>query len=452
MLQNLPQIRKKIVIVDDFDRLDCTIQKEVFTLFNLLKNKRWYHFRSITFIFVGDYFEIYGNQMEGYLPKIIDKRIALPFDLQPSYAWARYFEKLYKYMNVKKDDYKKELKAFEKLFKNNNRTLRDLAHFNDYVNQEFFVRKKYGYVDPIEQLYVIYVYLFEPSFYQKLLDVTYQPTKSTTQPINDDWSPKDVAHDIFSNSSHRHRNSFSNKPNSYFVGETTRNLLDEDIEKMLKSPDVESLIFKRSAGFFCYDDVYEYVRSADTEKSTEIIDTELFRLAVHYYIKESNHSFAQLIVEDKLLRIVILNPENKQKYIEIIENIFSVSEYDVTEKIYFTLRAGLTGALTERDIIVKIQEKFRAELELDKFETFRKPVYFTIFYFSDTDNWTVEIWNQYFEKLSNVDFSLVCLYLELPLFDKIKNKYVDPRTNSIKDQKVSELFEKKALKYWHDTR
>ncbi|MCK8626808.1 hypothetical protein LNP15_00780 [Fructobacillus sp. M131] len=78
------KIKKKILIVDDFDRLTADQQIETYKLFSLLKGR-------VSIIFVGDYQRIVKQNIkksaheedtykvsENYLVKIIDKRLELP--------------------------------------------------------------------------------------------------------------------------------------------------------------------------------------------------------------------------------------------------------------------------------------------------------------------------------------------------------------------------------------
>ncbi|MGT2801610.1 P-loop NTPase fold protein [Streptococcus henryi] len=147
---------KKVLVIDDFDRLSSSRQEEIYKLFSLLNGQ-------LPIVFVGDINKI-NKVKDNYLSKIIDRRIELPFSLHPNEIWNDYFLKLEATFGVTLSDH------FKRLLKSEGRNLRDRVHFNDYVNQEFFLQGKSGHVQVEQQLLVIYAYLFHPKLYKGLLD------------------------------------------------------------------------------------------------------------------------------------------------------------------------------------------------------------------------------------------------------------------------------------------
>lgn len=147
--------KNKVLVIDDFDRIDSPMQEQIYTLFNILENR-------IPIIFVGDYSKLSQNDGK-FLQKIMSRKVELPFALQPQNIWNEYFNALENKLHFSVPD---ELK---RIVINEQRNLREREQFNDYVNNEFFTRKKLNYVQPIHQLLVIYVYLFHPDHYNTLL-------------------------------------------------------------------------------------------------------------------------------------------------------------------------------------------------------------------------------------------------------------------------------------------
>ena len=154
-LLNNREFNKKVLIVDDFDRVNEKIQEELYKVFNLLENK-------IPIVFVGDFDKIAKNK-DSYLQKIISKKIELPFDLHPSNIWKDYFGELEERFQTKIPDELKEVIIGEQ------RNLRERQQFNDYINYELFIRNKLKHVQPIHQMLVIYVYIFYPDYYDCLV-------------------------------------------------------------------------------------------------------------------------------------------------------------------------------------------------------------------------------------------------------------------------------------------
>ena len=148
-------LSRKVLVIDDFDRMSNKQQEESYKIFSLLNGK-------LPIVFVGDIEKVHLKD-NNFLSKIIDRRIELPFVLHPSNIWQDYFELLSKKLNTSLSD------DFWRRFSFENRNLRDRNHFNDYVNQEFFSREKFEHVQEEQQLWIIYAYLFYPELYKQLL-------------------------------------------------------------------------------------------------------------------------------------------------------------------------------------------------------------------------------------------------------------------------------------------
>lgn len=142
---NFHSCRKKVLVIDDFDRMTPAQQEASYKVFSLLNGK-------LPIIFVGDINIIHRNE-SNYLSKIIDRRIELPYDLQSFKIWKDYFKQL-------EDRFKIQLsKDFMTVIQKEGRNLRDRERYNDYVNLELIIRKKEEYVQIEQQLIVIYIYI-----------------------------------------------------------------------------------------------------------------------------------------------------------------------------------------------------------------------------------------------------------------------------------------------------
>ena len=163
LTKNYLSCRKKILVVDDFDRMTEKQQEASYKLFSLLNGK-------LPIIFVGDINMIHRNE-SNYLSKIIDRRIELPYDLQSFKIWKDYFKQL-------EDRFKIQLsRDFMIVVQKESRNLRDRERYNDYVNLELIIRKKEEYVQIEQQLIVIYIYIFYPKLYEILLKEEKFPRK-----------------------------------------------------------------------------------------------------------------------------------------------------------------------------------------------------------------------------------------------------------------------------------
>lgn len=151
--------RKKILVIDDFDRIDKEKQKQIYKLFNVLEDE-------MPIVFVGD-FSKFSNEEISYLQKIIYKKVTLPFDLHPQNIWDKYFK------NISNQIEQEVNRDFIEMIKKEKRNLRDRERFNDMVNQELFDRDKLGRVQIEDELFIIYLYLFYPDKYNDLLNYTW---------------------------------------------------------------------------------------------------------------------------------------------------------------------------------------------------------------------------------------------------------------------------------------
>lgn len=129
-LFNKKYLKNKVLIIDDFDRLNKQKQEDAYKLFSLLSSK-------LPIIFVGNYDNIVHNvKNELFLPKIIDRRVELPIVLQPTQIWTSMFDFIFKTFNIQLSY------NFKQIFINEKRNLRDRLHFTDYVYQELMLRNK----------------------------------------------------------------------------------------------------------------------------------------------------------------------------------------------------------------------------------------------------------------------------------------------------------------------
>lgn len=161
-------LRKRIIIIDDFDRIEAYRQEELYKIFNLVTSKK------VKFVFLGDYNIIQKNE-GSYLQKIIDRRIELPYNLSPSNFWTAYFEDTIADIEEKRgislsNTEKNNLDSLKKEIITENRTLREKNMFEKYVKEILFFEQRYDKVNIDQQFLTIYLYLFHINFYNTLVN------------------------------------------------------------------------------------------------------------------------------------------------------------------------------------------------------------------------------------------------------------------------------------------
>lgn len=149
--------KPKILVIDDFDRLDSELQMELYIVFNAIHEQT-------RIIFVGDFQKLKGVENH-YLGKIIDQKISLPYSLHSRNIAQKIQDSVLAEIKEQCD-----CSVIKALFIDEGRTARDANQFLAYVDNELVKQKKVGKVQLDQQLFVIYLYLFHPIEYQLLLD------------------------------------------------------------------------------------------------------------------------------------------------------------------------------------------------------------------------------------------------------------------------------------------
>lgn len=235
----------KVLVVDDFDRIDSDNQKELYKIFNAIqernnKKNSWfirsiryfiYKIKSITaasekkveikrgkarVIFVGDLNNVVASK-DNYLQKIIDQVISLPLKLQPQIFFSEVSEIIQNNLNRETD-----LSTIENLFVDEHRTLRDGNQFLTYVKNEFFIQGKKGKVKIKQQLDIIYLYLFHREIYLALINNFHLNENYNFSEIGSVFNEivELIENDLKSDKK-TYPPSFKQNPGAYFINELT---------------------------------------------------------------------------------------------------------------------------------------------------------------------------------------------------------------------------------------
>ena len=323
-------LSRKVLVIDDFDRMSNKQQEESYKIFSLLNGK-------IPIVFVGDIEKVHLND-NNFLSKIIDRRIELPFVLHPSNIWQDYFELLSKKLNMSLSD------DFWRRFSFENRNLRDRNHFNDYVNQEFFSRGKLGHVQEEQQLWIIYAYLFYPELYQQLL-------KNEEIKVKDDEktsfigmfkfgrSIQEILSDIQQSDFNQYPPSYKKNRLAYFLYEESLNRTKEEFDTLLEINGEKLSRELREANYNT--DFYQYLSSEYNSLSNPLKE-RLLRLTIQESMKSFNSPAMNYIVEEKLSEEIPSyernSPLSKETIVRIVdfwESILKNEGLDKSEIIYF---------------------------------------------------------------------------------------------------------------------
>lgn len=158
--EDLVSLKNKVLIIDDFDRINKQEQLDSYKLFNVLKGK-------LPIVFVGDFSELIKSEDLKYLQKIIDLKVDLPYVLESKYIWTMFAEEFQKGTGQPFNE------TLLSLINKERRTLRDRAQFTQLLNREIFDYKKNERVQLSQLVVIDYLYLFYPNLYSRLKDSSF---------------------------------------------------------------------------------------------------------------------------------------------------------------------------------------------------------------------------------------------------------------------------------------
>ena len=387
LLSKLPKF-SKVLVIDDFDRMSEKQQEESYKLFSLINGK-------LPIVFVGDITKVHKND-DNYLSKIIDRQVELPFDLHSWNIWEGYFRKLTKALDFRDDN---ELRI---LFLDKN--LRDMQKFNDYVNQEFFVRGKKDRVRPEQQLAIIYLFLFEYDMYEMLIK---SDSKTLAYAYQKDQSRSDTAKrigEILSDKSHSHRMPipFSLNKRSYILFEATSNHLEQDFKALIdgNGSELKQAVLHSTQ----YSDFYQYIfhHLGDIDVSRK---QKLFEIVINLSINHSYSETIDMIIKEKNTEIVRdqirRNKSEEDLIIYIIKewkDFLNSYNMDSSEVLLILVKHGILSFTDLGFVFNKLNELFKTNKDFTTFKEFKRPEILLSIYLNSVkksevfEKWDNSIW------------------------------------------------------------
>lgn len=323
---------KKVLIVDDFDRIDESKQLEAYKVFNILNGK-------LPIIFVGDYAKIAKNE-DNYLQKIIDRQVELPYSLHPQSIWEKYFLQIEEKFDFIMDD------DLKQIFVNERRNLREQKRFNDYVNHEFIVKGKLGHIQINQQLVIIYLYLFHKKYYLMLLD-NWFPIMTMNSELKrgvfDNEMEKIIATLLEVN--YRFPDDFKKNKQGYFLFENISNLSEHDAKRILSVD--RKLKYSLIVGGKYYSDFYKYITYIFNSKTEEelISENDKERLVCMSFDLLKNDKYSALLgyvvneigaERSKYLTKTFNEKDKEEELIKYYESTY-LFEFDISQRIYLFL-------------------------------------------------------------------------------------------------------------------
>lgn len=376
------RLKHKVLIIDDFDRVSSEQQEDAYKVFHILKGK-------VPIIFVGDYTKL-ENRTEKYLKKIIDKRVELPYVLQPQNIWDDYLNQLSKQLG------NSDLRTIRALAVSEQLNLRDRNHFDQYVQHEFVYRNKCNHVVIPEELLIIYLYVFHNDIYRIILH---------HKPNHDDFKGHEEIEvetlDLWNKDGDNYPKRFVDNPTAYFLYESAKNKTIEELESIIDSPTQLKKYLQSSDLTDFSSFITAKFSSLTTEKQLILFETSLKVVGDHNensllrfiiseftgtkpeYVSALQISYPTNMTQEEFRRIRV------EHRIDFWDNILTDAEYDTSMKFYFYYTFT---ELSISDLGNKYQE---TNLDLNS----KIPVSILFVYLSannlwyEFDEWTSDIWN-----------------------------------------------------------
>ncbi|EOJ76591.1 hypothetical protein WOA_02767, partial [Enterococcus faecalis EnGen0356] len=376
-------LKNKVLIIDDFDRISQLNQEGAYKLFNCLNGK-------LPIIFVGEYDKI-KHEEDKYLQKIINQKIELPYSLYPDNIWNEYFIKLGKQLSIRISP------SFVSLFIEEKRNLRERKMFHYYVTQELEVRGKRDYVQIEQQLVIIFLYLFYPSEYKRLVN----SEEVAVVLAKENW---EILRDILTNQE-GYPKPFSNERKAYFMYEKNFHLTEVQGQEILDQPNLQSIIIE-NGGY--NNDVYEYVtrnlKSLEHEKREK-----LFEAAIENILINRESALVHKIIEHKNKEIINkIGSLDPNLIINEWTPILDSYSFDFSQRLYFFERFINISFYKLSQIYTDL------ELESDDFLNGKNKEFYFLTYLSKKNQWRNFLWPEnYWEALDKVfhDNSAAYLYI-----------------------------------------
>lgn len=350
--------RSNVLIIDDFDRLSKKIQEELYRLFNAIQKKG----SKARIVFVGDLQKIEASKND-FLTKIIDQVIALPFVLSPQ-SFSPEIENI---ISENLDD-NSDIAEISNLFVTENRTLRDANHFLSYVEDEFCRQDKKDRIQTVQQLLIIYLYLFYKDKYNELYqncknnDYIKKYRKDRSNKKSNSFIDKEI--DRILTFDKKYPYGFWDNPTMYFIDESAVTIpITKLLDFVKDTKSLRKLAFSEnpSSG---YESIYEMlIAFLDSPTSNEQFNLQFFNeiteASTFAMIAEPYHKPNQLIknsfhlLEDYAFEYVLKTYDLSEfeeesldyLYFFLEEKISGIEEkYTLTEELY-VLRVGCLQSL-----------------------------------------------------------------------------------------------------------
>ncbi len=367
-------LRKKILIIDDFDRISETNQEGAYKLFNCINGK-------LPIVFVGDDSKLQKGEKDKYLQKIINQKVELPYSLHPKNIWRDYFELLHEKFGCNISQ------SIIDVFIKDNRNLRERKMFHHYVIQELEIRNKIGYVQIDQQIIIIYLYLFYPSIYRDLVD-----NKDISEAIKEE-KLNELSLIIMKNGGYP--KSFIVRRQGYFLYQKVLTLTAEKADELLQKSNLELVMIEKGSH---NDDFYEYVvqnfSKIDPDKKKNLLRGALINIS-----RSQDSALVSAIIKFKNNEVIKdLHSIDVEFIVNSWNDILDEFSFDISQQLYFFEKYIEISFFKLSNIYTNLN------LESEDFLSGAKKEYYFLTYLSRNKMWKRFDWPEIYWQSLNMIF------------------------------------------------
>lgn len=361
--------KPKVLIIDDFDRVDHKKQLEAYKLFNILHG-------VLPIVFVGDYDKLIKQEDISfeYLSKIVDRKVELPFLLSSTKIAANISNQLLTFLKTNQKEINPQYEAFIKnVFLSSRFSMREWKRYVETLNNQ--IDKKGGpeNVSVRDLSIIVYLYLFYPLDYQELISNYDNNYEFNSRKGSTDFN--DVSKDSYKfyikevllqcPDQKKFPRIFYENAKMYFLDDYVSNLSKDEANKILGDPEkLEKKLLEKTLDM----DFYYYVQNLH---SNEIDSSDQILNCIFLTIKSNTDIQIQLV--QSIIDIFGNKQKTDEEKFRLFEEYTNKYDFTVEEKCHFYIKFGYANEYISnqlyQEIMVEIEQLNKnSNYKLEKFK------------------------------------------------------------------------------------
>ena len=360
--------KPKVLIIDDFDRVDHKKQLEAYKLFNILHG-------VLPIVFVGDYDKLIKQEDISfeYLSKIVDRKVELPFLLSSTKIAANISNQLLTFLKTNQKEINQLYDVFiRNVFLQSRFSIREWKRYVEILNDQIYKKGGLDNISLIDLSIIVYLYLFYPLDYQELTsnyDNSYEFNRSRGSTRFNDVSKdsykfyiKEVL--LPSHGYATFPRTFYENAKMYFLDDYVPNLFKNEADEILRDPEkLKGKLLEETMDL----DFYYYVQNAQLNKD----DDDPILNCIFSTIKSNPNIRIQLI--QSILDVFRNKEETEEEKFRLFEEYTNKYYFTVEEKCHFYIKFGYANEYISKqlyqEIMVEIEQLNKnSNYKLEKFK------------------------------------------------------------------------------------